>query len=73
MAILTPKFYNKKVAALADRCGLVIDTENSDATALEIDFFMDKLIDEMVKIVRFGNPNRHVEEIESWKSTSYNK
>ena len=72
MTIMIPKFYNKKVAEIADKCGLVIETDNPKATALEIDFFLDKLIDEMIKIACLGNPNKLVEEMESWKSSDYN-
>lgn len=65
---MTPKFTNKKVDALSAECGIVIDTENQIVTSHEIEFFIDKLIEEMICMVGKIEPDYLVAELESWKS-----
>ena len=68
MLIIVPKFTNKKLDELSSECGVIIDPEYEIVTSREIEFLIDNLIDEMIRIVGRTDPALVVKEMESWKS-----
>lgn len=42
---------NPVLNALADECGVIIDTDNREATASEIEFFAEQIVRECLTII----------------------
>lgn len=49
------KLKNERLNTLADECGLIVDTYNSDATQSEIEYFAEQLIRECSRFIAIAH------------------
>ena len=73
MTIIYPKFKNARVQGLAEDCGLTFIFENIQVSNIEVEYFVDCLIQRMINIVHKNTDDHYAgtdleDEMLSYKS-----